>query len=370
MVGQNGNQYGNHSKLSDFQRTKPPSFSQVVDPLEADDWLRTIEKKLEISRTEEADKVSFATHYLEGAATIWWDNAKAMWPADDEITWDKFKDNFRKYHIPAGIMKVKKREFLALTQGNLSVNEYLHKFDHLARYSIYDVATEERKIARFLGGLNQHLRCTLSMFDFPDFQTLVNKALIEEREHKLIHDSKPAYNDYRRKFEPKKDGQPVRKARTWQQPQFEFKPTWQQNTNKTNNQVKNIVANPVREDYQRRNTCFSCGQTGHYAKQCPKNNKSNAPLKPQVNHMESYTEEELIQGQVHHLSAQEAQESPQVVIGMFPVNNIPAIILFDSGASHSFILLSFVAQNKFSCSILEKRMMVQSPGSMLKTDLA
>jgi hypothetical protein len=55
---------------------------------------------------------------------------------------------------------------------------------------------------------------------------------------------------------------------------------------------------------------------------------------------------------------------------MFPVNSIPAIILFDSGASHSFISQSFVAQNKFSCSILGKSMMVQSPGSVLKSNLA
>ena len=39
VVGQNGNQNGHHSKLSDFQRTKPPSFSKVIDPLDADDWL-------------------------------------------------------------------------------------------------------------------------------------------------------------------------------------------------------------------------------------------------------------------------------------------------------------------------------------------
>ena len=77
-----------------------------------------------------------------------------MWPAGEEITWTNFKDHFRKYHIPTGIMKVKQREFLALTQGNLSVSEYLHKFNHLARYSLFDVATEERKIDRFLGGLN------------------------------------------------------------------------------------------------------------------------------------------------------------------------------------------------------------------------
>ena len=157
MVGQNGNQNGHHSKLSDFQRTKPPSFSQIVDPLDADDWLCTIEKKLEIARTEENDKVPFASHYLEGAAAIWWENAKAIWPVDEEITWEKFKDQFRKYHIPTAIMKTKQREFLALLQGNHSVGEYLQKFNHLARYSLYDMATEERKIDRFLGGLNLQL---------------------------------------------------------------------------------------------------------------------------------------------------------------------------------------------------------------------
>ena len=54
---------------------------------------------------------------------------------------------------------------------------------------------------------------------------------------------------------------------------------------------------------------------------------------------------------------------------MFPVNNIPAIILFDSGASHSFISRSFSAQNKFPCSILGKSMLVQSPGSLLTRNL-
>ena len=98
---------------------------------------------------------------------MWLENIKAMWPADEEITWSKFKDQFRKYHIPTGIMKTKDCEFLTLLQGNQSVGEYLQKFNHLACYSLHDVATKERKIDRFLGGLNSQLRCTLSMFDFP-----------------------------------------------------------------------------------------------------------------------------------------------------------------------------------------------------------
>ena len=90
-----------------------------------------MEKKLEIVRTKEGDKVPFATHYLEGAAAIWFENEKAMWSANEEITWSRFKERFRKYHIPAGIMKTKQREFLAPLQGSQSVGEYLQKVIHL-----------------------------------------------------------------------------------------------------------------------------------------------------------------------------------------------------------------------------------------------
>jgi hypothetical protein len=33
-------------RLVDFQRTKPPTFSHVVEPMDADDWLKSVEKKL------------------------------------------------------------------------------------------------------------------------------------------------------------------------------------------------------------------------------------------------------------------------------------------------------------------------------------
>jgi hypothetical protein len=35
-------------KHTEFWRTEPPMFSNTMDHLEADDWLKTIEKKLDI----------------------------------------------------------------------------------------------------------------------------------------------------------------------------------------------------------------------------------------------------------------------------------------------------------------------------------
>ena len=118
----------------------------------------------------------------------------------------------------------------------------------------------------------------------------------------------------------------MQKARTWQQTQVEYKPNWQQNVNKTTTQVKNDVLNLVMENRLRNNFCYSCGQTGHYAKQCPKNNRTNATFKPQIHYLEAGPSQPDVSGYVHHISADEAQENPEVVIGMFPVNNIPAVI--------------------------------------------
>jgi hypothetical protein len=35
-------------RLGDFQRTKPPTFSHAVESMDADDWLKSVEKKLQV----------------------------------------------------------------------------------------------------------------------------------------------------------------------------------------------------------------------------------------------------------------------------------------------------------------------------------
>jgi hypothetical protein len=60
-------------KLGEFQRAKPPSFSHSVESMDADDWLKTIEKKLQVVQCNNHEKVLFASHQLEGPAADWWD---------------------------------------------------------------------------------------------------------------------------------------------------------------------------------------------------------------------------------------------------------------------------------------------------------
>jgi hypothetical protein len=51
-----------------------------------------------------------------------------------------------------------------------------------------------------------------------------------------------------------------------------------------------------------------------------------------------------------------------VVIGTFSVNDISAVVLFDSGASHSFISATYVEKHNLPIALLRYQMIVSSPG--------
>ena len=62
------------------------------------------------------------------------------------------------------------------------------------------------------------------------------------------------------------------------------------------------------------------------------------------------------------MAAETAQEAQDVVFGMFLVNSAPASVLFDSGASYSFIYTQFVAKYGIPVHSLPNHMLVSSPG--------
>jgi hypothetical protein len=65
---------------------------------------------------------------------------------------------------------------------------------------------------------------------------------------------------------------------------------------------------------------------------------------------------------VNHVAMEEAQEAPDVVIGMFLVNNTSAVVLFNSGASHSFIYAMYVGKHILPLALLRCEMIASSPG--------
>jgi hypothetical protein len=62
------------------------------------------------------------------------------------------------------------------------------------------------------------------------------------------------------------------------------------------------------------------------------------------------------------VAVEEVQEAPDVVIGMFLVNDTSVVVLFDFGASHSFISAAYAGKHNLPLALLRCQMMVSSLG--------
>lgn len=87
-------------------------------------------------------------------------------------------------------MRMKKNEFQALKERNMSMNEYLTRFNQLAHYALRDVADKEEKIDCFVEGMHEEMRVQLIIQDHLSFHHLVNKALILENERRMMEASR------------------------------------------------------------------------------------------------------------------------------------------------------------------------------------
>jgi hypothetical protein len=65
-----------------------------VEPVDANDWLKTIENKLQVVQCNNREKVLLASHQLTGPAANWWDVYVEAHEEPDTINWNEFKMAF------------------------------------------------------------------------------------------------------------------------------------------------------------------------------------------------------------------------------------------------------------------------------------
>jgi hypothetical protein len=131
---------------------------------------------------------------------------------------------------------------------------------------------------------------------------------------------------------------------------------------------------------------FNCRETGHFIANCPyaKNKPATStfsntvngprpaltganrvPLRDNSQQMKQ-PQQSFGQARVNHIDAQEAQEAQGVVLGEYLVNSALATVLFDSGASHSFISSNFVEQHRIPTVLLKTPLLTRTPGGDIK----
>jgi hypothetical protein len=73
-------------------------------------------------------------------------------------------------------------------------------------------------------------------------------------------------------------------------------------------------------------------------------------------------------GRLNHLEAEAVQETPGMIVGMFPVDSHIAEVLFDTGATHSFITASWVEAHNLPITTMSTPIQIDSVGDKVRAD--
>jgi hypothetical protein len=82
--------------------------------MDVEDWLKLVEKKLEIAQCSDREKVLFVAHQLFRTIADWWETYRNTHSNVKAITWNEFKARFSNHYMPHITLKLKKKKFSEL----------------------------------------------------------------------------------------------------------------------------------------------------------------------------------------------------------------------------------------------------------------
>ncbi|XP_004491986.1 uncharacterized protein [Cicer arietinum] len=249
----------------DFLKLQPPTFQGSHNPSEAQAWMDEIKKEFEVVPCIEEQKVAFVAHLLKSRAEYWWRSANTyLQTQGTHMNWEHFEVSFLDKYYPKSAKRQNELEFVHLQQGDMSVVEYVVKFEELARFSPHAqyAPIEEWKINQFEWGLRPEIRGNIGHMELTNYSTLVHKSYIVEDNLKKVQEERHA--KWQQKKEFGKFGQQL-KVKTLQ---GKGKQVHTSSSPRARKCLK-CGRDHGRECLVGKQFCYYCKQPGHMAPFCP-----------------------------------------------------------------------------------------------------
>ncbi|XP_076940978.1 uncharacterized protein LOC143610358 [Bidens hawaiensis] len=296
--------------FKDFQVYQPKEFYGDKGAIVTLRWLKEMESIIIISKCTEEESIQYSSQMFKGEALEWWNT----------------------------LIDVKGRSNLLVP--HLVTPEY----NKVTRY-IYGLPKEVRDHVR------SHMPATTeSAIELAGY--LMDSMIRNREEERKMVTEKKREVDEKRKFEKGKGrsaafNRPMCKNCGKRHDGRCLKPTPKVDVRKFDQySTCNFCKRPGHKEEGCRKkliVCFDCGGKGHFSAECTK----RKPAVGGASGSGARNEAKRGNARAFMLNTQKAGELPDVITGTFPINNVYARVLFDSGANQSFIDYKF-------CSLLNE----------------
>ncbi|XP_027171567.1 uncharacterized protein LOC113771150 [Coffea eugenioides] len=333
--------------LERFLKFGPPKFYGGPEPEVAEGWWERITEIFAALNYTEERKVTFATFQFEGAARSWWN---LMRREDD---------------------------FIRCKQGAMSVAEYEIQFTKLSRFAPELIATGQRRVRRFVQGLNVELQESLAAVRIDTFADAVERAQrvevaraqvksFQAKERFTPSSSRePTY----RNTPPAKVGRGTGGVTSPGAPRGALaRGIGARNAGGRNNGIRGgpvgrgqprntsqggraIIpqmtclyykkpGHTMDSCWKRQGKCLKCGSSEHQISGCPKMQEgTTSNARPNT----SGGSRPTVPARVYAIGDQPVPNASEVVEGTLPIFHRLAKVLIDPGATHSFVKPSFMS---------------------------